>query len=184
MNTFIRLSDSLEMTEQDIDPLCVIPNINFNPDATQYIKVRQWAKPSFDAVRQEVVKAPAALVDSVWTQQWQVAFKYNDYTDSEGVLHTRAEQEEAATEAARVASVPKSVTRRQAKQALLLAGLLGNVQPALDAIPDATQRGLMQLEWDESLEFERSRPSLIAIGGALGLDGAALDQLFITAAAL
>jgi hypothetical protein len=81
-------------------------------------------------------------------------------------------------------TVPQSVTRRQAKQALLLAGLLGNVQPALDAIPDATQRTLMQIEWDDSQEFERNRPSLIAIGAALGLDSAALDQLFITAAAL
>ena len=72
MNTFIRLSDNLEMTEQDVDPLCTIPNINFKPNEAEYVKVRQWAKPSFDAIRQEVVKAPTALVGGIWTQQWAI----------------------------------------------------------------------------------------------------------------
>lgn len=81
-------------------------------------------------------------------------------------------------------NVPQSVTRRQAKQALLLAGVLGNVQPTIDAIQDPTQKALMQIEWDESLTFERNRPSLISLGGALGLDSNGLDQLFITAASL
>lgn len=80
--------------------------------------------------------------------------------------------------------VPQSVTRRQARQALLLAGLLDNVQPALDAIPDATQRRLMQIEWDDSQEFHRNRPALLALAGALGLNSSQIDQLFITAAGL
>lgn len=88
------------------------------------------------------------------------------------------------TRPAAVAPVPQQVTRRQAKQALLLAGLLSNVQPAIDAIPDATQRALAQLEWDESLNFERHRPILIALAGALGLDSDDLDALFRTAAGL
>lgn len=83
-----------------------------------------------------------------------------------------------------VVSVPERVTRRQARQALLLAGLLSNVQPAINAIPDATQRGLMQIEWDDSQEFERHRPSLVALATALGLDAAAVDQLFIRAGGL
>lgn len=80
--------------------------------------------------------------------------------------------------------LPQSVTRRQARQALLLAGLLDNVQPALDAIPDATQRRLMQIEWDDSQEFHRNRPALLALAGALGLNSSQIDQLFITAAGL
>lgn len=80
--------------------------------------------------------------------------------------------------------VPTSVTRRQAKQALLLHGLLGNVQPAIDAIPDATQRAMIQIEWDDSQVFERNRPALIALGAALGLTNAQLDALFIEAAQL
>lgn len=80
--------------------------------------------------------------------------------------------------------VPQSVTRRQARQALLLHGLLENVDPLIAAIPDATQRGLAQIEWGDSQDFERNRPLLILIGTALGLDSAGLDALFIQAAAL
>lgn len=80
--------------------------------------------------------------------------------------------------------VPPEVTRRQAKQALLLAGILGAVQGAIDAIPDATQRSLAQIEWDDSQAFERNRPILITLAGALGLTSGQLDELFITAAGL
>lgn len=80
--------------------------------------------------------------------------------------------------------VPQSVTRRQALQALLLAGLLDDVQPAIDAIADPMERRMAQIEWDDSLDFVRNRPLLIQIGATLGLDSAALDQLFITAASL
>lgn len=81
-------------------------------------------------------------------------------------------------------AVPQVVTRRQARQALLLAGLLDNVQPAIDAIPDPVHRQLAQIEWDDSLEFNRTRPLLVQLGNAIGLDDAGLDQLFITAKGL
>lgn len=90
---------------------------------------------------------------------------------------------ERQAEAARV-DVPESVTRRQAKQALLLAGLLDDVQPAIDAIPDAGQRAFIQIEWDDSQMFERNRATLIALGTAMGLDSDDLDQLFISASQL
>jgi len=65
-----------------------------------------------------------------------------------------------------------------------MAELLDDVQPAIDAIPDPVQRRMAQIEWEDSLEFVRTRPLVIQIGAALGLDEAALDQLFITAASL
>ena len=77
--------------------------------------------------------------------------------------------------------VPAKVTRRQVRQALLLAGLLDKVQPAIDAIPDPQQRQLAQIEWDDSQDFERHRPLLIQLGYALGLDDAGLDAIFIQA---
>lgn len=83
-----------------------------------------------------------------------------------------------------VIPVPEKVTRRQGKQALLLAGLLDSVQPAIDAIPDATQRKLMNIEWNDSQDFERHRPSLIALATGLGLNSQQLDALFIQAATL
>ena len=80
--------------------------------------------------------------------------------------------------------VPAAVTRRQARQALVLAGKFDAVQLAINAIPDTTQRKLMQIEWDDSLEFERDRPSLMAIGAAIGLTSEGLDDLFRTAVTL
>lgn len=80
--------------------------------------------------------------------------------------------------------VPISVSRRQGRQALLLAGKLSLVQPAIDAIADATQRGMAQIYWDDSQEFERNHPTLIALATQIGLTDADLDSLFITAKAL
>ena len=85
--------------------------------------------------------------------------------------------------------VPAKVTRRQARQALLLAGLLDDVPVAIAQLDDETPEGkqqmrMAQIEWEDSLEFERARPLVIEIAVAIGLDAAALDQLFITAAGL
>lgn len=80
--------------------------------------------------------------------------------------------------------VPQVVTRRQARQALLIAGKLAQVQPAIDAIADPLQRGMVQIEWDDSQTFERQRPTLIALATAIGLDDAELDALFTHAATL
>lgn len=87
-------------------------------------------------------------------------------------------------EAAQKARVPQSITRRQARQALLLAGLLDNVQPAIDSIADPVQRSMAQIEWDDSQHFERKRPLLVSLAAALGLGEEALDNLFIQAAQL
>lgn len=81
-------------------------------------------------------------------------------------------------------SVPQVVTRRQARQALLLVGRLQDVQPAIDAIADPVQRGMVQIEWDDSQEFQRTRPTLIALATAIGMTEADLDNLFTQAAQL
>lgn len=80
--------------------------------------------------------------------------------------------------------VPQVVTRRQARQALLLADKLHLVQPAIDAIADPLQRGMVQIEWDDSQTFERQRPTLITLATALGMDDTELDALFTAAANL
>lgn len=83
-----------------------------------------------------------------------------------------------------VVVVPQVVTRRQARQALLLAGRLQDVQPAIDAIADPVQRGMVQIEWDDSQEFQRTRPTLIALATAIGMAAEDLDSLFAQAAQL
>lgn len=81
-------------------------------------------------------------------------------------------------------TMPVAVTRAQAKAVLLLAGKLAQVQPAIDAITDPTQRGLAQIDWDDRLVFERSNQTLIALSAALGMSEAALDALFEAAVML
>ena len=83
-----------------------------------------------------------------------------------------------------VVRVPEKVTARQAVQALISVNKLHLVQPAIDAIADPVQRAMVQAEWDKSQDFERSRPTLIALATAIGLDAAGLDALFVVAEGL
>lgn len=80
--------------------------------------------------------------------------------------------------------VPQSVTRAQARAALIVSGLIGQVQPAIDAIADPLQRALVQNDWDHRLTFERNNPTLAALAAALNLTSGQLDALFTTAAGL
>jgi hypothetical protein len=105
-------------------------------------------------------------------------------TDYQAYLAWMAEGNEPEPYEAPAPTIPYSVTRRQAKQALILDGLIDMVQPAIDSIPDPVQRALMQVEWDDSQEFLRDRPQLIMLAAALGLDSAGLDAIFVKASLL
>lgn len=78
--------------------------------------------------------------------------------------------------------VPASVTRRQARQQLLIEGYFDQVQPAIDAIPDEMERRLMQIYWDDAQDFERTSLELIGLGYSLGLTDDDIDELFRRAA--
>lgn len=75
--------------------------------------------------------------------------------------------------------VPISVTMRQGRLALLQAGLLAQVQSAIDAQGDAEK-----IEWEYAQSIDRNSPLVAALAAALSLDDAALDSLFISAANL
>jgi hypothetical protein len=79
--------------------------------------------------------------------------------------------------------VPQQVTMRQARLALLGAGKLAMVDAAIDSL-DSPEKETARIEWDYSSSVVRSRPLVVLLGQALGLDEDALDQLFITAAGL
>lgn len=96
---------------------------------------------------------------------------------------TRLITSEQKTQAAYLASIPASVTMRQARLALLSVGLLDDIAPAIASLP-SPQKEAAQIEWEYSQAVDRHRPFVLTLGAALGLDSAALDQLFITAAAL
>ena len=79
--------------------------------------------------------------------------------------------------------VPASVTMRQARLALLGAGLLASVDAAIDSLP-SPQKEAARIEWEYATEVQRASGLVPIMVAALGLDDAALDALFIEAAAL
>jgi len=80
--------------------------------------------------------------------------------------------------------IPMSLTRAQARAALIITGRIEAVQPIIDAIADPTQRALAQNDWDNRLMFERDNPTLLYMAMAMGLTEADLDDLFILGATL
>ena len=115
-----------------------------------------------------------------------MTYKTTYFEDGQQYERDCTPEEIAEIEARKVAPapIPETVTRRQAKQALAINGKLSLVQPAIDAIPDAAQRTLIQIEWDDSQEFQRNRASVIGIGTAIGLTSSELDDLFRQAVTL
>ena len=83
------------------------------------------------------------------------------------------------------ALVPQSVSFRQAKTQLRLAGIWDGAIAAAEAITDPVARIKMLGLLLDSTEYERQRPDLIDFAKSLlGLTDAQLDALFIAAAAL
>ena len=82
-----------------------------------------------------------------------------------------------------VVAVPQEVTMRQARLALLENGLLANVQPAINSLPEP-DKTKAQIEWEYSNALQRGNPFVAVLGAALGLSSQDLDDLFIQASAL
>lgn len=79
--------------------------------------------------------------------------------------------------------IPQEVTMRQARLALLDAGLLSSVQTAINSLPEPAKTKA-QIEWDYSNALQRDNSFVATLGAALGLNEAALDNLFIAASKL
>lgn len=77
-----------------------------------------------------------------------------------------------------------SVTMRQARLALLQAGLLDQVDAAIAAIQDPVQRKAAEIEWEYSSAVKRDNVFVQTLSSALGLTEVQLNQLFATAAEL
>lgn len=118
--------------------------------------------PTYDPATHDLVEGEPVPVSGVWTQTWTV----------------RALTAEEI-EARRLASVPRTVTMRQARLALLAAGLLDDVEAAIAAGPRAAQ-----IEWEYAQEVARDYGLVLQLAPALGLTDRQLDDLFVAAASL
>ncbi|WP_050384572.1 hypothetical protein [Bradyrhizobium pachyrhizi] len=72
-----------------------------------------------------------------------------------------------------------AVTPRQARLALLAAGLLDQVDAAVDAAGGATK-----ITWEYATEIRRDDPMISTVGAALSLTSDQIDALFTAAGAL
>jgi hypothetical protein len=78
------------------------------------------------------------------------------------------------------AAKPKSVTMRQARLALLEAGLLDNVQNTVAGM-QGPEGAAARIEWEYSSTMVRSQPLITAMAAALKLTDADVDALFLSA---
>jgi hypothetical protein len=111
-----------------------------------------------------------------------VALIFDSGEYREATAEELAEIEARASEALHPA-VPKEVSMRQARLALLARGVLGQVDAAIESLP-SPGREAARIEWDYSSVVARNSPLVVMMGAALDLDDDALDELFITAARL
>lgn len=79
--------------------------------------------------------------------------------------------------------VPQAVTMRQARLALLQAGLLATVNTAIAAMPGAAGEAA-RIEWEYAQEVRRDAPLIAGMQAALALTATQIDELFIAAARL
>jgi hypothetical protein len=79
--------------------------------------------------------------------------------------------------------VPAAVTMRQARLALLGAGLLDDVEAAINAMAEPAKTAA-RIEWDYSSELQRAHPLVSTLGASLGLTSEQLDSMFIAAQVL
>jgi hypothetical protein len=75
--------------------------------------------------------------------------------------------------------IPQTVTARQARRALLAAGLLDQANAAVAA----SNNQAMQIDWDFAAEIYRNSAWIGQLASALNLNDAAVDALFTSAAA-
>ena len=82
-----------------------------------------------------------------------------------------------------VVAVPEVVTMRQARLALLGAGLLAQVNTAVANMPGA-EGDAARIEWEYAQEVRRDSPLVAGLSEILGLTDETLDNLYRTAAGL
>ena len=86
-------------------------------------------------------------------------------------------------EAHRKLLVPESVTMRQARQAMLSAGILSQVDALIAAMPGDDGESA-RIDWGHAHDVKRDWPLIGALGPQLGLTDQGIDDLFIYAATI
>lgn len=91
--------------------------------------------------------------------------------------------QEDGTWAIQPAPVPQSVTMRQARQAMLYAGILVQVDSLIAAMPGEEGESA-RIDWNHARDVKRDWPLIGALGPQVGLNEQQIDDLFIYAATI
>lgn len=125
-----------------------------------------------DTVVNIAVAEPDVAADRGWVEAPAEVSAGWTYTD--GVFAPPAPEPEP---------VPEAITNRQARLALLSAGLLTAAENALDGLPSPDKEAAI-VEWEYATEVRRGHPLIESIAIALGLTEQEVDDLFRAGAAL
>ena len=79
--------------------------------------------------------------------------------------------------------VPEVVTMRQARQAMLNAGILGQVDSLIAAMPGEEGESA-RIDWEFARDVRRDWPLVAALGSQLGMSNEQIDDLFIYAGSI
>jgi len=81
------------------------------------------------------------------------------------------------------APIPQSVSMRQARQAMLYAGILSQVDALIAAMPGEEGESA-RIDWNHARDVKRDWPLIGALGPQLGLTEQQIDDLFIYAGSI
>lgn len=92
-------TNTYPLTERDIR--AAHSNVSFPspfraPEGYEWVFPTPQPTPSNSVLQRVREIAPTISSKGQWEQRWEVVDSFSDYTDDEGVLHTKAEQEAAA----------------------------------------------------------------------------------------
>jgi len=145
------------------------PNTSFQarPDEATMRRLGHYVEPTPRPAGDVVTPGPLEQdAEGNWRQTWIV----REFTEEE-----LAEQHKA--------SIPASITPRQARLALLQANLLSQVDAAINSL-ESPAKETARIEWEYATSIERSSEWINQLGSALGLDANGIDDLFKTASQL
>ena len=100
-----------------------------------------------------------------------------DYTTVTVTLPDTPEVERWAVEQGHY--VPENITPRQARLVLLQFGLLDQIEDAIEAIEDSTERRAARIQWEFASKINRNNALLRAFADQLGWSEEQIDQLMI-----
>jgi hypothetical protein len=113
-----------------------------------------------------------------------ITYETNEYDEQVIVNTTGGTVIKELDRPAPLNSIPQVVSMRQARLALLQAGMLSTVDEVIAGITPVEAQQRIKVEWDYATEVARNWPTLLALQPALGLTDAQVDDLFVLASQL